>query len=129
MSRPTLLLVIENELKDIRIAEEAAKSVGFDEVQAKVTIPAARQFLENGLEQEDALPDGILLDLDLGYDSGYELLRYWHATPRLRSIPVLVWSILGEENAEICKLFKVSSFVGKWEGPAAIQEALAGLRQ
>lgn len=128
MSRPTRLLVIENELKDIRIAEQAAKSVGFEEVEAKVTVRAARQFLENALDQEEALPDGILLDLDFGYESGYELLRFWHATPRLRSIPVLVWSVLGEENAEICKMFKVKSFVGKWEGSAAIREALASLK-
>jgi CheY-like chemotaxis protein len=123
----TRLLVVEDDEKYIRRADEAAKAVGFEEVEARVSAESSRQYLERGLEQGNSLPDGILLDLDLGYDSGYELLRFWHQTPQLRSIPLVVWSILGPEHAEVCKLFKVNSFVGKWESPETFQDVLSGL--
>lgn len=127
MRSQTRLLVVEDDEKYIRRADEAAKAAGFDEVEATVTVSAARKYLEKGLEQDSSLPDGILLDLDLGYESGYELLRFWHQTPRLRSIPLVVWSVLGPEHEEVCRLFKVNSFVGKWEGSAAFHDALASL--
>lgn len=127
MKNQTRLLVIENDAKDLRTADEAAKAVGFQEVEARISVEAARKYLEKGIEEENSLPDGIVLDLDLGYESGYELLRFWHKTPQLRSIPLVVWSILGPEHAEMCKMFKVNSFVSKWEGSEAIRNALAGL--
>lgn len=129
MSRLNRLLLVEDQPKDLKAAEDAARSVGIAEVDARTSIGAARAYLEKGIQGEGPLPDGIILDLDLGYESGYELLRYWHSTPRLTSIPVIVWSILGDEHAEMCKLFKVNCFIGKWEGGTAIREALARLDQ
>jgi CheY-like chemotaxis protein len=129
MNRLNRLLVVENEPKDLKFAAETARAVGFEEVEARSLLPAARDVLEKGLRGERPLPDCIVLDLDLGYESGYELLRLWHSTPRLSSIPVIVWSVMGEEQREMCNLFKVTSFVGKWEGPAAFREALENLAQ
>ncbi len=127
MSSLHRLLVVEDQPKDLRVAEEAARSIGITEIDARTSIQAARSYLEKGIQGEGPLPDGIILDLDLGYESGYELLRFWHSTPRLAGIPVIVWSILGTEHAEMCKLFKVHSYVGKWEGGPAIRDALASL--
>ncbi len=123
------LLLVENEPKDIQIAADAARSVGIAEVEARTTLDAAKSYLEKGLKGEGPLPDGIVLDLDLGYDSGYELLRWWHSTPALAQIPLIVWSVLGEEQRGMCNLFKVNCFVGKWEGNAAFREALAKLEK
>jgi len=75
---------------------------------------------------EKRLPDGIILDLDLGVESGYEVLRYWRSTPALSRVPVLVWSVV-EEQREVCELFHVNSFVSKWEGVGALRKALAQL--
>lgn len=127
MSAVTKLLVVENDPKDARTAAEAAKAVGFDEVDTKASVESARSYLERALDGTEALPNGIVLDLDLEYESGYELLRYWHKTSQLRTIPLVVWSILGQEHAEMCKLFNVKLFVGKWEGPQEIRQALASL--
>lgn len=118
------LLVIENEPKDLKMAADSARSAGVEEVEGRMTLIAAKAYLEKGLKGEGPLPDCILLDLDLGYDSGYELLRMWHSTPELAKIPMIVWSILGEEQRNMCNLFKVSSFVGKWEGANALRDAL-----
>ena len=123
------LLVIEDEVNDLKNAAEAARLTGFPEVEARSTPHAAKVYIEELLAGGSALPDAILLDLDFGYESGYEFLRYWHSTPKLRSVPMIVWSILGEEQKEMCGLFNVSRFVGKWEGSEALQSALKEIRQ
>jgi DNA-binding response OmpR family regulator len=118
------LLLVEDQPSDLKIAADTARSAGISVIESRSTLRDARAYLEKGLEGEIPLPDGIVLDLDLGYESGFELLRFWHSTPRLNSIPVLVWSILGQEQREICGLFKVNGFVSKWEGVPAFREAL-----
>jgi len=122
------ILVIEDQLSDLQIASQTARSAGVEEVDARTSIQTAMAYLEKGLTGESPLPDAIVLDLDLGYESGYELLRYWHSTPELKRIPLLVWTILGEEQREICNLFKVSDYVSKWEGAGAFREALRKLQ-
>jgi len=127
MPLPQRLLLVENEPKDLKFAADTAHSLGISDVEARTSLQAAMAYLEKGLQGEVPLPDGIVLDLDLGYESGYELLRYWHCTPRLSEIPLIVWSVLGEEQRTMCNLFKVKRFVGKWEGNAALREALGKL--
>ena len=123
----TRLLVIEDQANDLQVAVKAARSAGITEVEARTSPQAAITYLEKGLRKELPLPDGIVLDLDLGYESGYEILRYWHSTPELNKIPLIVWTILGEEQKQICNLFKVSRYVSKWEGGAVLQEALTSV--
>ena len=120
------LLVVENEPKDLKIAADTARAMGISEVEARTTLQAARTYLRRD-SMESPLPEVILLDLDLGYESGYELLRFWHSTPQLSSIPLIVWSVLGEEHSEMCNLFKVKTFIGKWEGADALRRALGTL--
>jgi len=129
MKEAGLLLVVENEPKDLKNAADSARAAGFKEVEGKTSPYAARLYLEDCLANGPKLPDGILLDLDFGIESGYELLRFWHSNPALRTIPLIVWSILGEEQKQMCSLFKVKQFVGKWEGNDALQDALKGITQ
>src|SRR5436305_13746222 len=105
------ILVVEDQPSDLQIAAQAAEAAGVHEVEARTSPQAAMAYLEKGLRGEIPLPDAIVLDLDLGYESVYELLRNWHSTPELRKIPLLVWTILGEEQREICNLFKVTNYV------------------
>jgi CheY-like chemotaxis protein len=127
MTSSGLLLLVENDPKDMKVAAEAAKLGGFSEIEAKTTPQAARRYLEDRLAEGKGLPAVIVLDLDFGYESGYELLRFWHGQAELRSVSVIVWSVLGEEQREMCKLFKVKEFVGKWEGKEALVEVLKKL--
>jgi CheY-like chemotaxis protein len=124
MTNTHRMLLVENDAKDMKQAAEAAKLAGFEEVEAKSGPLAAQRYLEDRLATDKGLPEVIVLDLDFGNESGYELLRYWHGHPELRTIPVIVWSVLGEEQREMCKLFKVKDFVGKWEGKDALRNAL-----
>lgn len=129
MKEAGLLLVVENEAKDMKSAADSARAAGFKEVEGKSSPYAARIYLEDRLANGPKLPDGIVLDLDFGIESGYELLRFWHSNPQLRLIPLIVWSVLGEEQKQMCNLFKVKQFVGKWEGDEALRDALKGILQ
>ena len=129
MKQPSKLLVVENEPKDLQSAAETAKLAGFSEIEARTSPQAARAFLEDRMAEGGKLPDGIVLDLDFGFESGYELLRLWHSTPELRGIPVIVWSILGDDQKNMCNLFKIKQFVGKWESREVLKEALQSIVQ
>jgi DNA-binding response OmpR family regulator len=121
------VLIVEDQQSDLRIAMAAAEESGFSDVEARSSCSAAREFLEKVLTTNDRLPDAIVLDLDLGYESGFELLRFWHAEPRLQKVPVLVWTILGDQYREICEMFKVRDYIDKGAGIGALRKALGGL--
>ena len=124
MNRLNLLFLVEDDPKDIRLATETARSVGISSIEARTTLDAAKSYLERGLANEIPLPDLILLDLNLGYDNGQELMREWHSNSRLSRIPLIVWSVLeGEDQRRMCELFKVTAYVAKWEGVAALRDA------
>ena len=120
------LLLIDDQSKDLKHATEVAEELGFDKIHARNSVDGARALLEEGLAGKVSLPDGIVLDLDLGLDSGFELLRMRHSTPRLAAIPLLVWSVVDEQR-EMCELFKITFFVSKWDGIAAFREKLSQL--
>jgi CheY-like chemotaxis protein len=121
------LLVIEDQPSDLQIATKAAESSGYSRVETRTTAGSAKVYLEDGLEGKQPLPDAVVLDLDLGYESGFELLRFWHGHPRLSKIPIIVWTVLGEEHREICRLFKVTAYISKKDGPAVLREALSNV--
>ena len=103
--------------------------MGFSHVESRATVDSARTFLEQALDKHQPLPDLIMLDLDLGMESGYEILRIRYADLRLSAIPIVVWTHLGEENCEVCALFNVDGYVSKWEGPTVLRDVLAKIRR
>jgi CheY-like chemotaxis protein len=123
--RMATLLIVEDEPKDIRLAAEATRSLGFTNVQARTSAAAAKAYLKAALEGNEAMPDVIVVDLDLGYDSGFELLRFWHSQRELSgSTRMIVWTRMGEEQLEICRLFKITAVVSKADGTEALTRAL-----
>lgn len=121
------LLIVEDQSADLRVAVDVVKSLGVPYVEARTSTTAAKVYLENALREKDALPDLIILDLDLGYESGFELLRFWHRSSELSSIRLIVWTAMGEEQQQICRLFKVNAIVNKSEGMAALKRAIEPL--
>lgn len=121
---PTLLIV-EDQPNDLRTAGEVIRSLGYTDIQARTSARAAKLYLDGALEGKHPIPEVIVVDLDLGYDSGFELLRFWHSTRELSSASrVIVWSALGEDQLEICRLFKISAVVSKAEGIEALKRAI-----
>jgi CheY-like chemotaxis protein len=124
---PLEVLIVEDQPNDLRVAATTARELGFSTVEARTTMMAARDYLEKALAGDHRLPDAIILDLDLGYESGFELLRFWHGEPELAKIPVVVWTILGDHYRNICEMFKVREYVDKGSGAAALRKALSGM--
>lgn len=121
------LLIVEDQSADLRVAVDVVKSLGVSFVEARTSITAAKAYLESALDGEDPLPDLIIVDLDLGYESGFELLRFWHGNRRFSNIHLIVWTVMGEEQREICRMFKVNAIVSKGEGAGALKRAIEPL--
>jgi CheY-like chemotaxis protein len=52
------------------------------------------------------MPDAMVIDLDLGVESGFELVRFWHGTPQLKPIAVVIWAMMEQqERFAACLLF------------------------
>lgn len=117
-------VIVEDNPNDIRIAARVARTAGFEEVEAFTSLEDAIERIEQGLRGERLLPDAIIVDLDLGHDSGYEMLRHWRETWSDSRMRMVVWSGLGDRNNQLCALFHVDAYVSKWKGEAALHEAL-----
>ena len=116
-----LLLVLADRAIDRRKAVKLGESAGFTEFVTKEFASDTQIYLEKALNDLTPLPDAMLVDLDLGIESGFEVLRYWRENPRLAAIPVIVWTVM--EAREICTLFGVHRFVAK-DDDAGLSEAL-----
>ena len=121
------LLIVEDQPTDVRIAADIAQALGFSVIEARASASAAKVYLESALEGRGPVPDVILLDLDLGYESGHELLRFWHSNPGLSGTQMIVWTVMGKEQQDVCRLFNVNAVVAKWEGAAALKRVLEPL--
>lgn len=122
-----LLLVLEDTPADLRLAVDSARRAGYTEFEVTGNAPEARTYLEKSLNGKIPKPDAMLIDLALGHDSGFELLRYWHSTTRLKQIPVVVWTLARGTQLEICRYFGVQQLVSKDDDPNVLREALAGV--
>jgi DNA-binding response OmpR family regulator len=121
------VLIVEDNPQDVRLAAEIARAAGFDDIETCISLDRAIIVVEEGLQGKNSLPDVIILDLNLGYESGYELLRIWRTNWEKAKLHVIVWSALEERNRELCALFRVDAFVSKWDGEAELREALQQL--
>ena len=123
----TQMLIVEDQPTDIRVAADVARALGID-VDARTSASAAKLYLESAIEgKKQVLPDLILLDLDLGYESGHEILRFWHGHPQLTGTRMVVWTVMGEEQQGLCRLFNVTAVVPKWEGADSLKRMLKSL--
>lgn len=117
------LLIVEDDPNDLYAAADIAEKLGFS-VEAKSTASSARAYLEAAIEKRVASPDVVVLDLDLGYDSGHELLRFWHKNRDSLNARMVVWTKLGQDQQEVCNLFKVDAVVSKWQGVELLKTAI-----
>jgi len=120
------VLIVEDQAADVHFAADVVRSLGITDIEARSTAGSAKAYLEAALEKNEA-PDVIVLDLDLGYDSGHEVLRYWHTHRGAAQTRMIVWTIMGKEQQEMCKLFNVDAVVPKYEGAEGLASAIKPL--
>jgi DNA-binding response OmpR family regulator len=121
------VLILEDDLNDLLMATRIARRAGFEEIETLANLEQAIKVIEQGLRGERLLPEAVILDLNLGYDSGYEFLRHWRSIWKQVNIQIVVWSALGEWNQDLCAPFHVDAYVSKGEGEAALSRALQQL--
>lgn len=123
----SLLLILEDNASDLRRAADLAKKAGFDRLEVRVSAATAVAYLDDALASSTPMPDAMLIDLDLGVESGFEVIRKRYISSALRLVPTVVWTGLLHREREFCRLFAVNHFVGKDEGDAALVAALASV--
>ncbi len=122
------VLVVEDSDSDIRQLLSLLKANGVKDIQVASGVYKATEALQKAVADASLKPELLVLDLALGMDSGYEILRYWKSTAELRDIPVVVWTAVGGKvDEDICKHFRVKSFVKKQQGPQALKMAITPL--
>ena len=117
------VVIIEDSSDDLRTATRVLNGIGIHEVATFSRIPEAMIYLEEIAAGGRDCPDLMLLDLNLGNDSGFEVLRYYKSTPSLQRCQIIVWSGSGAIEKELCRHFGVEC-VDKGEGDAVLAAAI-----
>jgi CheY-like chemotaxis protein len=87
-----VILIIEDQAAFSDACTKDLHELGYDGVQLITHVMEAEQHLDDIVSNLTAPPAAIVLDLGLGMDSGFTLLRKCHAEPKLRQVPILVWT-------------------------------------
>ena len=87
-----VILLIEDESHASDISTKVLHELGYDGVQLITRVQEAEQHLDDIVANLTAAPAAIILDLGLGNESGFSVLRKCHAEPKLKKVPILVWT-------------------------------------
>ncbi len=117
-------LIIEDRPSDVRNATNLLKTLGATQIDVVSAAPMAVLRLEEVVAGTRPAPDVIILDLELGIDSGFEVLRFWKTNRKeLHGTRIVVWSIMGDREREIVGHFG-AEFVSKSGGVSELKRAL-----
>jgi CheY-like chemotaxis protein len=120
------VVVIEDSPSDLRTATQVLRSIGIQKVTTFSRIPEAMLYLEDIAAGLQGCPDLILLDLNLGNDSGFEVLRFYKSTTSIQKCQILVWSASGAIEKELCIHFGVEC-IAKGDGQPVLANAIWSL--
>jgi CheY-like chemotaxis protein len=123
-----VILLIEDNPSDSSVCAAALHELGYDGVQLITHVEAAEQHLDDIVSNLTGPPAAIVLDLGLGYDSGFAVLRKCHAEPRLKKVPILVWTKRSDRQTEsFSDQLGANDFLVKTGDPQALRDALKRL--
>ncbi|HEU4416881.1 MAG TPA: response regulator [Candidatus Angelobacter sp.] len=118
------VFIVEDDASDLRHAKSLVTNLGVGKVDSASTVGAAVRYLDEIVEGKREAPVLMILDLALGYESGFEVLRRWKSDAHLKSIRVIVWTQMGEREQELCRLFGLEHVVPKWGSEKELQDAV-----
>lgn len=118
------VLVVEDSVTDLNTCVGLLQRIGVQQLDACSNVPAGLLRLEEMLEGRLPNPDLIIVDLAFPIESGFEILRFWKSHPELKTIPVIVWTVMGETEQQLCQAFGVHRVVPKFAGPAELEAAV-----
>ncbi len=94
------ILIIEDTTSDSDRCRTVLHEMGYDGIQLITKLHQAEDYLDEVLHNLTRPPDAIILDMGLGYESGFGILRKCYANPQLKQVPILVWSKSAEIHTE-----------------------------
>ena len=122
------VLLLEDLDSDASEIEAALSEIGDFEVKRFQVASLAVEYLSDVLRTGSELPALIVADLNLPQSSGYELLRFYHATPKLAEAPLTVWSVLdGETDKKLTTWMGAGKLISKSSGPTTLGKSLSSL--
>jgi two-component system, chemotaxis family, response regulator Rcp1 len=113
------ILVIEDNVSDVFLLDRALKKQDFRfELIHLLNGGEALAFIRRqGVYAEAAIPDLILMDLNLSKYTGEDILREIRAVKHLAGVPVCVWSSSqSRRDQSVLKDLGVSQFITKPSG-------------
>ena len=116
---PARILVIEDNASDVFLLDRALKQQDFRfEIVHLLDGGEALAFIRRqGARATAAIPDLILMDLNLSMYTGEEILREIRAAKHLAGVPVCAWSSSqSRRDAALLKDLGVSRFIAKPAG-------------
>ncbi len=119
------VVVIDDSVEDLRRASQTLRDLGVVSPTVFTDVKKAIVYLECVVDGDKPCPDLVLLDLDFGADSGFEVLRLYKTHPRLRECKIVVWTVLGRTHQDLCKLFGIENVVSKDQHPEDLRDALS----
>ena len=104
------ILLIEDNLGDIRLTQEALKE---DKIQVNLHVvmdgvEAMNYLCKIGKYANEPTPDLILLDLNLPKKDGRQVLKEIKENPKLQSIPVVILTI-SKADQDILQAYKLQA--------------------
>jgi CheY-like chemotaxis protein len=124
MPKAIQAIVIDDNKDDLFIATRLLRRARIKNITQFSRIPEAMLYLEEIAEAIRPCPDLIVLDLNVGHDSGFEVLRLYKSNPGLQACDIIVWTGSGAIEKELCEHFGVEC-VPKSGGDAALVEAIS----
>ena len=123
-----VILLIEDDSNASDACTKALHDLGYDGVQLITKVGEAVQHLDDIVSKLTKAPAAIVLDLGLGHDSGFEVLRKCHAEPKLQQVPILVWTKHNDALAEtFSKYLGAQDFLIKSDNVPELRAALERL--
>ncbi|MBV9074329.1 MAG: hypothetical protein JOZ10_11900 [Acidobacteria bacterium] len=122
------VLLLEDLDSDVHDVKAALDQIGNFDLR-RFDMPArAIDALSDALTSDSELPALIVVDLNLPQSSGYELLRFYHATPKLQAVPCAVWSVMNNEvDKKLTTWMGSKKMISKQSGPTTLRKSLASL--
>jgi CheY-like chemotaxis protein len=101
------VLIIENNPADVYQATSILQKLGISDIHAITSVAFALEYLRDITEGKKTPPDLVILDLEFGKESGFEVLRFWKSAPQLKDVRIIVWTVMGELEQQMSRLFGV----------------------